>query len=826
MMKFILLPVVLLVSLFANAQSAIEENMHRYYEDYLPEKIFVHTDKNIYAGGETIWMAVYLLNGQSHLPGAFSQTVWVEIHNGQGEVVAQQKLFSEDGFMAGDLDLPASIPPGDYQLAAYTNYQRNSGDEMLFRKTIQILPGLKESGGVQLNPSPPIVPAANFSMPHVNLRFFPEGGDCVDGVPCRVTFVAEGQNGQPYAMSGHLENDVDGEMAKIKTDKNGIGSFVYLPNKDRHFRAVLNGSGKTIDLPPALEKGFHLRAIKRSDHWRLMLHTNVPQGLSGTRLVVHFRGYVLVNKVFSSSDGKALIDLPFNSLRPGVNIATLFDQNNLPVAERLFFMAPEEGSTDLEISMEQPLYTTRKTVNLNVKMPMDGVHVDSMASGRISYSVLSEDARGGPSGDDIRTWLLLNSDLDRPVPHTLELIFSTDPKTRDRKVDEFLLTRGWRRFKWELAFDKKPFKPPYLIEKGVYLKGRMGKYNAPKKPQPGRVFLTRLANGYFEEYKTDETGHFVFGPYTIFDTLDVMLQGRFNRSKKKKVKQDARKSTPYTHLEILSHESPALPPIPYFQKSDWQSGAVSDYGKLSQDALTIARNFDSLVIVLPEVDITASKLSPVDEERKKRSALYGGNLGTRLIVDSIPGGAFQTVFDLLRRVPGVQVTGSFGNETILVRGGTSLLGSNQPLFFYDGFRVDIDFIRTLIAADIDFIDAVIGARASVFGMGASNGAILVYSKRGSNYVKSTPSPGLLQAKIFGFHKAREFAVFDPNAAGNSNRPDLRTTLHWRANQATDGAGVVKDSFPTSDQKGKFIIIAQGLRLDGQPFFGTGEFVVE
>jgi len=37
--------------------------------------------------------------------------------------------------------------------------------------------------------------------------------------------------------------------------------------------------------------------------------------------------------------------------------------------------------------------------------------------------------------------------------------------------------------------------------------------------------------------------------------------------------------------------------------------------------------------------------------------------------------------------------------------------------------------------------------------------------------------------------------------------------------------VVWDAFKTSDQTGSFIIIAQGLRGDGQPIFGTTSFEV-
>ena len=45
-------------------QTSIEEQLNGYRSQYLPEKVFVHTDKDVYAAGETLWMACYLVDGR------------------------------------------------------------------------------------------------------------------------------------------------------------------------------------------------------------------------------------------------------------------------------------------------------------------------------------------------------------------------------------------------------------------------------------------------------------------------------------------------------------------------------------------------------------------------------------------------------------------------------------------------------------------------------------------------------------------------------------------------------------------------------------------
>ena len=826
-MKNLLLSLSLSLSFPLFAQAPLEESMRNYYLNYLPEKVFVQTDKNIYAGGETVWMAVYLTDGYTHRPGTLSKVVRVELHNNEGIVVAQQKLYSEDGYMASALSLPATLNPGSYQLTAYTNYQRNSGNEILFRKTISILSGLQERGGISAGSFEGNNLPSSELAPKPKLRFFPEGGDCVNSIPCRVAYVAEGRSGQAMEISGYLTDETGAEITALQTNEYGMGSFIFLPEAGRHFQGVIRGEEEGIfDVPPALEEGFHLTVQKRKNEIRLLLESNRPQGLVGARIGVHLRGFILVDQILDSENNKAVLDLPLNSLNPGVHVATVFDQKGHPVAERLFFIASKEGANDLQITTDRATYTIRQSVKLKVQMPIEDLEIDSLASGKISLTVLPSEASGGPVGDDICTWLLLNSDIDRPIPYSPELLFATDTQTRDRRVDEFLLTRGWRRFQWEQAFESEAFTPEHHLERGLYLEGRMGKYESPKKPQPGTVLLTQLEKGFFEETQTDELGNFVFGPFVFYDAMEVMLQGRFSKAKQRDSGK-GQKGNPYTHLEILDYKNPEILPIPPFQNNSLSIQAASDYGSLSQKSLVISRNFDSLSITLDVVDVKASRISPADQERKERSILYGGHPDTRIVVDSLPGNIPFTVFDILRQMPGVRITGSLGNESIEIRGKTSILLSSEPAYYIDGVEVDLEYLRLLQVIDIEFVDVIRGGRAAILGGGGANGAVLFYTRSGStNTVKKGPSPGQLNSKFYGFHKVRQFAVFDPNGLGNQNRPDLRTTLHWNANQPTNAAGSVVETFTTSDQKGKFIIVAQGLRKDGQPYFGTAEFEVE
>ncbi|MEO1261820.1 MAG: MG2 domain-containing protein [Bacteroidota bacterium] len=812
----------LLISWTGLAQVSLEESMNQYYHNFLPEKIYVHTDKNIYAAGEQVWLSVYLMDGISHRPGTLSNLVRIELQDAQNKVMAEQKLFSEEGYMAGDFFIPATVLPGTYQLLAFTNYQRNGGDEILFRKPIRILPGLKDIRE--------LVKEGNFVARRkevykkpVNLRFFPEGGDCLNGIPCRVAFVCENDDGQPVRTQAILKTKSGEEVLQMDTDEYGMGSFYYKPLPGEKYQAI-EKSGFTFSLPAALDQGYHLSVQKRKTAVRIIMETNIPSGLVGARLGIHLRGFILLDQQLSNEKGKAILDLPLTDFDPGVHVVTLFDQQELPVAERLFFIPLPQGENEIGLTLNKTVYKTRELAELALDMSAEKVEEDSLAMGNISMSVLPATFSNKFESDDIRTWMMLNSDLDRPVPYTPEMVFADDTKVQDRRIDEFLLTRGWRRFKWEQAFKSEVFLPNYYLEKGIYVMGKMGKYDYPHRPVPGMVFLTQPENMHFEESAVDEEGVFYFGPYVLFDTVDIMLQGRSTKPKHLADEEKKyQKSSRFTHMEILEYTSPNLPPIDVTLPDENTGRLIDEYQDLSQKTLTIARSYDSLSITLDAVDVIAKRMLSAEQKRKERVTLYQ-EPDRRVEVDSIPGGTSYTFFDLIRNEPGVIISGGLGKETIQMRGQTSIKGSSVPSFFIDGYQVDLEFLRFMRGSEIEFIDIIRGLRAAHLGAGGTNGAILVYTREGG--VASTLTPGLIKTKIYGFHKARQFAVFDPTAPGNQNRPDLRTTLHWNGLIKTNLRGEATEFFSTSDQKGTYVIIAQGLRKDGQPFYGTSRFEVK
>jgi hypothetical protein len=133
-----------------------------------------------------------------------------------------------------------------------------------------------------------------------------------------------------------------------------------------------------------------------------------------------------------------------------------------------------------------------------------------------------------------------------------------------------------------------------------------------------------------------------------------------------------------------------------------------------------------LIISMEEVEITGRR----EEERQEVSE---GNF-YREPSFSLPGAnqpENYNVFDAIRgQVPGVKVSGSPGNYSVIMRGINALGGSSSPLFLLDGNVVDASVLEAIFMYQVERIDVLQGAAAGGYGMRGGSGVIAVHTKEG------------------------------------------------------------------------------------------------
>jgi len=92
----------------------------------------------------------------------------------------------------------------------------------------------------------------------------------------------------------------------------------------------------------------------------------------------------------------------------------------------------------------------------------------------------------------------------------------------------------------------------------------------------------------------------------------------------------------------------------------------------------------------------------------------------------------QNLADFLRRVPGVNVTGSANNQMVTVRGISSINSGIEPLYIIDGQAVGSDYNHVnnmLNVRDIDYVRVLKGSDAAIYGVRGGNGVIVIATRK-------------------------------------------------------------------------------------------------
>jgi TonB-linked SusC/RagA family outer membrane protein len=161
-------------------------------------------------------------------------------------------------------------------------------------------------------------------------------------------------------------------------------------------------------------------------------------------------------------------------------------------------------------------------------------------------------------------------------------------------------------------------------------------------------------------------------------------------------------------------------------------GYVSKEVVITGTTVTVALSPDTKA--LDEVVVTAGGISI---QRRQQ-----GNQSTTVkAAELTQGKAFNVASALTGKVAGLQVnavsSGVNPNIRLVLRGNRSLLGNNQALVVVDNVIVPTDVLGNLNPEDIENIEVLNGAgAAALYGSDASNGALIITTKRGKRGVST------------------------------------------------------------------------------------------
>lgn len=800
MKSLLLLSIGLLLSITLFSQTIDNYFTKQQTADF--QKLYLHTDREFYFMGDTLWFSPYLIGANSNRPLADACNLYVDLVNDKGESVEQKSFILENGMCSGYLFLDNKIiGAGTYTLRAHTDRMKPLGEATFFKKTIRINKVRQSNDEVAQNEYKEII----------TIDLYPEGGFLLEGKVNQIAFVAHNQNGKKNKLRGNLVVK-DGVDIPLETSFNGMGSFVFVPHSNDNYK-IVSDDYKNIrfKMPEIKEQGAKLMVSKTTSNainLSIVASDNYPSNVFYVAVFHHGEGLNYM-KVEGKNTSRP-IKMRTNLLMTGVNRLVLLNADFEPLSERLVFKNSTDGVYRVDVDVNKKELKTREKVEINLKIPKIE---NNEEWARVSVSVVNKNMTG-VNGNllDIRSYLLLDSELKEQVQTPGLYFVDDDSISSARKLDLLMMTNGWRNYIWDFVKEKGDVDFPETVP-GYSFRG-YAQCEIANKPLIGTDVYLNIANDDLKELKltkTDENGCFKFDSIAFYDSTYVIIQAINYKGKSNARIELATNGIDYVPVDLEKYKQP----------DDIGDLTFEMYRLKYINELTLKEFYpDRDSRVLEDIDVVAKKKEP---KKDNHFRIYDNGFCTSRKITETERFGCQTIFQYLQgRFAGVYVSG----EKVTIRGGSSITSSNTPLFLIDGMEVEREELVDLLMIDVDVVEILKGAEASIFGMRGGNGVISIFTRDPLDYNESRIIPGTILKKLKGFEKYRAFysPVYTESNI-DSKIPDYRQTLYWNPTILLENNSK-KLSFFTCDNLTNYKVFVEGMTTSGKICMGEAEFTVD
>jgi hypothetical protein len=776
-------------SLFSSAQ--VIDSMIKIYADRFPqEKLYLQFDKKAYNPGERIWFKAYLFSGFD--PSPYSKNFYAEIFDANGNLLMRHTGPIVESTASGSFDLPANFTGTRIHIRAYTTWMLNFDTSFVYAKDLRIIGSSQDS-------------VSHKETPPASIHFFPEGGELIAGVDNNIAFKAEDTYGQPRKVTGTLYDQTGKEVLNFNSTHNGMGKFILAPDKQDVFYAMWkdeNGNEHRTELPPVRSAGIVLRILNTAQ--KLIFSVSRPAESQANQQVIaiaHMNQQVIYKAIVNLKDVTTNGgNIPTGQLPSGILQLTIFDLNQMPLAERVCFINNHNYGTDASLNF------SAKSLKKRGRNVLD-IQIADTTQFNLSLAITDAEVDGNkPWDDNIISSLLLTGDLHGYVKNPY-YYFQNNSDSLVQQLDLVMLTHGWRRFKWDDLAKKKIPVIKFPIENYLSLNAEV--LGVPSS----RIAKDESLNVIFQN--KDSATHMLTVPYVsnskfrlggliFFDTAKAYYQFNMNHN--------------------LSNESAII----------FRNGLYAGSKKIRPFDLTLAAWSPDDSSLIRKSQQVFTEITRIQEQNRKVQNLAVVTVRGRTksekekLDEQYSSGLFSggnaTIFDLMNdagsyvsmdiftylqnRVAGLQISVNGPTPSLSWRGST-------PVIYLNEMPVDAGQVKSTPVGDVAMIKVF--SPGSAGGMSNSGGGVIaIYTKKGQDRKPDPSVKGLDMARISGYNMIREFYSPDYLINPEPESDDIRTTLLWNPN-LMGGRGKTRFSFPfyNSDVTHQFRIILEGYNMDGK-----------
>lgn len=820
-LSFLLFSLLSIIAVNAqNIRTWIEEN------DKLPaEKIYIHSDRESYFSGETIWFKAYLTDSRSGrlIPGA--ENIYLLLMDESEKAIIEMTILSINGVASAQMQIPDTLKPGNYLLQAFTDYLMNFSADAFFSKIFSIAQPARSLQAIENR--------QQMRAQHMvaDVSFMPEGGIILEGISNLVAFKAVDKNGYGIEATGSVKDESGNEVVIFRTDYKGMGIFFLNPVPGKSYHAEINGFStfKYRFDPLIINEGVKIQLINQTSREFLINITGNSEKFTGEPffLVNRHRGQTIFYQSFILEGKNHLLKFETDILKGGINQLILLGKNLNPISERLLFSNNYDvKNLTLEISDNTLLprsefrlmISENEMSNETAHLSMAVVHEAAFPNGEPSQNILSE--------------LLISSEL-KGFTETPASYFSSNKMDTKAKQQLLILTNGWSSYYWnQVPNTNQPLE--FKQKAGLELHGKAIETATENPLKNGEITLILEKDGEmaFLTQNTDSGGFFKFPGLLFNDTANVYVQAKTERGKQN------------TAITIL----PSFETVVQEQK-------INTLGTEK----TIPKELDNLKYkhqlafynYTRKTEGLKQNEKPADDEilTPKDSHFRIYDKADQVIEIPESEASFGNVLDFLTgKVAGLDIN----DGTVNIRGTSNFDGNSTPLFLIDGVPLTsgsfstlpaevgqntsemkkngefttVEKIKAIPLGDIDKVEILKSPQnLAIFGTEGANGVIAIYTRKGKSVKSSLIAKGVIEQKIAGYTAFKKFYSQKYTPENYSvEKPDYRITLFWEPEIILEKKPV-ELSFFTSDQPGKYYIFVEGISKSGRIYIGKAEFEV-
>ncbi|SEK41383.1 hypothetical protein SAMN04487910_0469 [Aquimarina amphilecti] len=280
------------------------------------------------------------------------------------------------------------------------------------------------------------------------IKFYPEGGHLVGGIKNKVAFKAANSYGFPIDIDGVLYENGKSIM-NIKSTHNGMG-FFYLnpnPNSTYHVQVTSTLNNRKFYLPKIDKQGIVMSYIN-NDNTFMYFDVHQTQNFTNPDVLfirVQMRGNVLWMAKGRMKNNFMKIKVPVNKLKQGIFEITIFDDNHVPLVERLVFLDNKNRFYIQPVNEIKDVLRSRDKVSTSFKIVDQNNKI--LKNYSLGLRVFHKSYEDSTYNRNILSHQYLETDIKGRI-YNPGYYFDLNNKKRNKYLDLLLLTQGWRSYQW------------------------------------------------------------------------------------------------------------------------------------------------------------------------------------------------------------------------------------------------------------------------------------------------------------------------------------------------------------------------------------------